>query len=183
MWPGNFGARTRQVILRRRFPKEPMPIDRRTPARLLTIAALVLTLAGTMLAGSVASPATPSASALVSAATAEHAVALARSRRGSPYSYGAVGPRHFDCSGLTRWVYRHLGKRLPHSSAAQAHRVKRISRSNAIRGDLVFFYGGGGVHHVGIYAGHNRLWHAPYSGTRVRLERIWTRQVFFGRVR
>jgi cell wall-associated NlpC family hydrolase len=160
-----------------------MPTHRLAPLRLLTLAALILTLAGTMLVGSVASPATPRASALVSAATADHAVALARSRRGSPYSYGAVGPRHFDCSGLTRWVYRHLGRRLPHSSAAQAHRVKRVRRSHAVRGDLVFFYGGGGVYHVGIYAGHNRLWHAPYSGTHVRLDRIWTRHVFFGRVR
>jgi cell wall-associated NlpC family hydrolase len=153
------------------------------PVRLLTIAAAVLALVATMLIGSAAGPSTPRASALVSAATGDHAVDLARSRKGSPYSYGAIGPRRFDCSGLTRWVYRHLGKNLPHSSAAQAHRVKRIQRSHARRGDLVFFYGGGGVYHVAIYAGHNRIWHAPHSGTRVRRDRIWTGRVFFGRVR
>jgi cell wall-associated NlpC family hydrolase len=160
-----------------------MPTHRFLPARLLTIAGLVLALTAAMFVGSATTAAAPRASALVSPATAEHAVTLARSRKGSPYSYGATGPHHFDCSGLTRWVYRHLGKRLPHSSAAQAQRVKRISRAHARRGDLVFFYGGGGVYHVGIYAGRHHVWHAPYSGTRVRRDRIWTRQVFYGRVR
>lgn len=160
-----------------------MPTHRFVPARLLTIASLVLALSAAMFAGEAATTATPRASALVSAATAEHAVALARSRKGSPYSYGATGPHRFDCSGLTRWVYRHLGKRLPHSSAAQVSHVKRISRSHARRGDLVFFYGSGGVYHVGIYAGRHHVWHAPHSGTRVRRDPIWTRHVFYGRVR
>jgi cell wall-associated NlpC family hydrolase len=35
--------------------------------------------------------------------------------------------------------------------------------------------------HVGIYAGHGRIWHAPRPGARVRLERIWTRNVRYGR--
>lgn len=160
-----------------------MPLHRFTPARLLATAVLVLTFAVTMLAGTAAGPATPRASAVVSASTAEHAVALARSRKGSWYGYGGTGPHRFDCSGLTRWVYRHLGKRLPHSSAAQVRRVKRVSRAHVRRGDLVFFYGGGGVYHVGIYAGRHHLWHAPHSGTRVRRDRIWTRHVFYGRVR
>jgi cell wall-associated NlpC family hydrolase len=110
-------------------------------------------------------------------------VRIAASKRGAPYRYGASGPSAFDCSGFTSWVYRHVGKRLPHNSAAQAGRVHRISRSAARPGDLVFFTDGGGVHHVAIYAGHNQVWHAPYSGARVRKERIWTSSVFFGRVR
>ena len=57
------------------------------------------------------------------------------------------------------------------------------SRSNARRGDLVFFYAYGGVYHVAIYAGHGYIWHAPHSGTRVRRDHIWTRSVFFGRVK
>ena len=94
-----------------------------------------------------------------------------------------MGPRRFDCSGLTRWVYAHVGKSLPHSSSAQAGKVKRIKRSNARRGDLVFFYGHGGVYHVAIYAGHGYIWHAPYSGTRVRRDHIYSGSHFFGRVR
>lgn len=35
--------------------------------------------------------------------------------------------------------------------------------------------------HVGIYAGDDRIWHAPRPGTRVRLERIWSEAVRYGR--
>jgi cell wall-associated NlpC family hydrolase len=153
------------------------------PARLLTICGLVLTLAATMFAGSVVSPSASHASALVSAERAGKATDWAKTRKGSPYRYGAMGPRTFDCSGLTRWAYKRVGKNLPHSSSAQAKHVKRVKRSNARRGDLVFFSGRGGIYHVAIYAGHNRIWHAPYSGTRVRRDKIWSGNVFFGRVR
>ena len=44
-------------------------------------------------------------------------------------------------------------------------------------------YAYGGVYHVAIYAGHGYIWHAPHSGTRVRRDHIWTRSVFFGRVK
>lgn len=110
-------------------------------------------------------------------------VALARSQAGKPYAYGASGPGAYDCSGLTMWVYRHVHESLPHSSAAQVGRTHRESRAAARPGDLVFFTDGGGVYHVAIYAGANSVWHAPYSGARVRKERIWTSSVFFGRVR
>jgi cell wall-associated NlpC family hydrolase len=154
------------------------------PARLLTTGSLVLALTATLFTGSALTPPlTNKASAMVTAAQAGHAADWARTRKGSPYRYGAMGPRHFDCSGLTRWVYKRVGKSLPHSSSAQVRRVHRISRSHARRGDLVFFYSRGGVYHVGIFAGHNRMWHAPYSGTRVRRDKIWTSHVFFGRVR
>lgn len=157
--------------------------SRIVPTRLLTIGSLVVALTATLFTGSIMSPATTSASAMVTSARADHAADWARTRKGSPYRYGAMGPHRFDCSGLTRWAYKRVGKSLPHSSSAQANRVHRISRSHARRGDLVFFSSHGGVYHVGIYAGHNRIWHAPYSGTRVRRERIWTHSVFFGRVR
>jgi cell wall-associated NlpC family hydrolase len=116
------------------------------------------------------------------AARGNRIVGIARSQAGKPYSYGASGPGAYDCSGLTMWVYRHIGVHLPHNSAAQAGRAHHISRAAARRGDLVFFHDGGGVYHVAIYAGGNTVWHAPYSGTRVRKERIWTRSVSFGRV-
>ena len=111
------------------------------------------------------------------------AVRVAASRQGSPYRYGAAGPRAFDCSGLTMWTFKRLGRRLPHSSAAQYGRVKHIRARDRRPGDLVFFSNGGRIYHVAIYAGRNRIWHAPYSGTRVRKERIWTSSVRYGRVR
>lgn len=108
---------------------------------------------------------------------------IVSSRRGSPYVYGASGPRRFDCSGLTMWTFRHLRVRLPHSAAAQYGRTKHIRASARRPGDLVFFHDGGGIYHVGIYAGHNQIWHAPYPGQRVRKERLWTHAVYYGRLR
>ena len=161
-----------------------MPATRLTPARLLVTFSLVLGLAMSLFAlSSTVSPTTPRASAMISAAKEGQALSWARSRKGARYQYGATGPHRFDCSGLTRWVYAHVGKSLPHSSAAQARRVVHITRRHARPGDLVFFSGYGGVYHVAIWAGHGYIWHAPYSGARVRREHLWTGHVFFGRVR
>lgn len=111
-------------------------------------------------------------------------VRTARAQAGDPYVYGAAGPNAFDCSGLTMYVYRVAAhKRLPHNSAAQQGSTRRITAKAARPGDLVFFHDGGGVYHVAIYAGHHAVWHAPYPGTRVRRERIWTSAVTYGRVR
>lgn len=109
---------------------------------------------------------------------------IAQHQAGDPYRYGAAGPGSFDCSGLTSYVYRiATGKHLPHNAAAQQGRTHRISARDARPGDLVFFHDGGGIYHVAIYAGHGKIWHAPFSGARVRKERIWTSSVYYGRVR
>ena len=160
-----------------------MSATRFAPARLFTSFLLMIALAFSLFTFSAVGPTTSGASAMITAEKGNAAVSWARSRKGSPYAYGAMGPRRFDCSGLTRWVFAHVGKSLPHSSSAQAGKVKRIKRSHARRGDLVFFYSNGGVYHVAIYAGHGRMWHAPYSGTRVRLDRVYSHSHFFGRVR
>ncbi len=111
------------------------------------------------------------------------ALKAAASRRGSAYAYGGTGPRRFDCSGLTRWAYARAGKKLPRTSSAQAGAVRRVSRAAAKPGDLVFFHNGGRVYHVGVYAGRNQLWHASRPGVPVGKARIWTKSVFFGKVR
>ncbi|HET7689107.1 MAG TPA: C40 family peptidase [Nocardioidaceae bacterium] len=161
-----------------------MSLSRVLPVRMLTVLPLVLALSATMLVGYTLSPAAPKANAaLVSAAKANAAADWARSRKGSPYQYGATGPRRFDCSGLTRWVYSKVGKSLPHSSSAQVSRTERLSKSERRRGDLVFFYGYGGVYHVAIYAGQGYVWHASRPGVPVKRTKIWTSRVFYGRVK
>ena len=83
-----------------------MSHTRLVPVRLLAAVPLVLTLVVTMFAAYTVSPALPKANAaLISSQKANSAVDWARSRKGSPYGYGADGPHRFDCSGLTRWVY------------------------------------------------------------------------------
>lgn len=111
------------------------------------------------------------------------ALKIAASKKGSPYGYGAVGPRRFDCSGLTLYSYKRVGKKLPRTAAQQYNKTRHVSKGNRTRGDLVFFHSGRNVYHVGIYAGKNKIWHAPKRGTVVRLEKIWTNSVWYGRVR
>lgn len=47
----------------------------------------------------------------------------------------------------------------------------------------MFFHYGRSVYHVGIYAGKGKIWHSPRTGAVVRLEKIWTKSVYYGRVR
>lgn len=107
----------------------------------------------------------------------------ARALRGIPYVYGGTTPSGFDCSGFTGYVFARHGVSLPRVASDQYAATRHISRSNARRGDLVAFPGSGGIYHIGIYAGHNRIWHSPRTGSTVHRERIWTSNVLFGRVR
>ncbi|MGB4593694.1 MAG: NlpC/P60 family protein [Coriobacteriia bacterium] len=95
-------------------------------------------------------------------------VAIALTKLGAPYSWGASGPNSFDCSGFTMWVYAQVGVSLPHSSRAQIGVGERVSRANLKPGDLVFF-GASRIHHVGIYVGDNRYIHAPHTGDVVKI--------------
>lgn len=99
-------------------------------------------------------------------------VTVARKQLGDRYSAGSSGPHAFDCSGLTRYVYKVVtGKELPHNSHAQYGRVKKISKKNAQPGDLVFFFRGG-AHHVGIYIGKGRMIDARGYGEGVKVSPI-----------
>ncbi|HET6738002.1 MAG TPA: NlpC/P60 family protein [Kribbella sp.] len=103
--------------------------------------------------------------------------------KGTPYRYGGTTTRGFDCSGYTGFVYKKAGHKLPRTSRQQYSATKHISRKSAKPGDLVFFRsGGGGVYHVGIYAGGNMLWHASKPGRPVAKAKIWTSSVAFGRI-
>lgn len=111
------------------------------------------------------------------------ALKIAASKKGSPYGYGAAGPNRFDCSGLTLYSFKRVGKKLPRTAAQQYNRTRHVSAANRTRGDLVFFHSGRNVYHVGIYAGKGKIWHAPKRNTVVRLEKIWSKSVWYGRVR
>ncbi|MCP9956263.1 MULTISPECIES: C40 family peptidase [Streptomyces] len=152
----------------------PSAVSRTGAVSALALAALTGTL--------VAPGAAPEAQA-AGPAYATKALNVAASKKGSPYKYGAAGPSRFDCSGLTLYAYKQAGKTLPRTAQQQYNRTRHISASALQKGDLVFFHSGGRVYHVGVYAGSNRIWHAPKAGTVVRLERIWTGKVLYGRVR
>lgn len=73
---------------------------------------------------------------------------------GARYRSGSKGPKAFDCSGFTSYVYRQMGyDNIGASSRDQYARNIPVSRSEMQRGDLVFFTSpnsGRNVGHVGI---------------------------------
>lgn len=86
---------------------------------------------------------------------------------GVPYAYGGSSPSGFDCSGFAQYVYKHFGYQLSRTAAAQYQQGTGVSKSELMVGDLLFFAcNGGGIDHVGIYAGDNRFIHSssPRSG-------------------
>lgn len=101
-------------------------------------------------------------------------VNLAYKQLGKPYVWGTHGPRSFDCSGLTSYLYKQAyGIGISTSSRAQASYGYKVSKSNLKKGDLMFFAtGGGGISHVGIYVGNNKLIHASTPSTGVILSDI-----------
>ncbi len=102
--------------------------------------------------------------------------------KGVRYVRGGTSPKGFDCSGYTQYVFRQLGISLPRVASSQYKWADKVSAAKAQVGDLVFFHSGGGVYHVGIYAGNGMIWHAPYPGKSVEKKRIWTKNVSYGTV-
>ena len=110
-------------------------------------------------------------------------LAVAARYLGVRYTYGGTSPSTgFDCSGYTGYVFRQLGYSLPRTATQQMYATKRVSRSEAQVGDLVFFLGGSGASHVGIYAGNDTIYDAGSSGRVVQKRKIWTSNIVFGRV-
>ena len=91
-------------------------------------------------------------------------VAYARTFLGCAYVYGGNGPKSFDCSGLTKYVYNHFGYSINRTATQQLKNGITVSKENLQPGDLVFFNSEGtGVNratHVGIYIGNGEFIHA-----------------------
>jgi NlpC/P60 family len=119
-------------------------------------------------------------------ASATDAVEVAAALIGKPYVWGAEGPRAFDCSGLTQYVYREVGIDLPRRAISQA-RVGDATR-RLRRGDLVFFSTDERrslVTHVGIYEGGGLMINASKRHGRVRRDDLnedyWADRFMFAR--
>lgn len=122
-------------------------------------------------------------------ASIEAVIARALSKLGMPYAWGggnASGPTRgirdggvadrygdynkigFDCSGLMIFAFAGV-RSLPHYSGYQYTAGRRVPLSQMRRGDMLFWGGDGGIHHVALYLGGGQMVEAPQSGLRVRI--------------
>jgi hypothetical protein len=120
-------------------------------------------------------------------AASSDVVDLAASLIGRPYVWGAEGPRSFDCSGLTQYVFGKFGVDLPRRAVNQSEAGDPSGR-RLQRGDLVFFSTDTRrslVTHVGIYEGGGVMVNASKRHGRVRRddlgEEYWAARFMFAR--
>lgn len=100
----------------------------------------------------------------------------ARKHIGKPYRHGMKGPKAFDCSGFSSYVYRQFGYNLSPSSRTQYTQGEKVDRKELREGDLVFFTSrssGRNVGHVGIVVsadnstGDFKFIHASIKGIKI----------------
>ncbi|WP_052746185.1 LysM peptidoglycan-binding domain-containing C40 family peptidase [Sulfurovum lithotrophicum] len=99
-------------------------------------------------------------------------IKLAKKKLGRRYVWGATGQKNtFDCSGLTSYVCKKNGIKIPRRAIEQSKYGKYVSRKNLKPGDLIFFDTSkrrkGYVNHVGIYIGNNKFIHASSAKKKV----------------
>lgn len=109
-------------------------------------------------------------------------VEYAKTFLGRPYVWGGNGPKSFDCSGFTKYVYNYFGYSLNRTASGQlqngvAINPTRGSWAELQPGDLVFFYNGRvstPVSHVGIYVGDGVFIHASTNTYAVQFDSLYS---------
>lgn len=99
-------------------------------------------------------------------------VEYAKTFIGTPYASGGNSPRGFDCSGYVQYVMKNFGVDMPRTSTDQYSIGVRVSKSELMPGDLVYFkYSASSsrLSHVGIYIGDGNFIHSPVPGQSVRV--------------
>ncbi len=100
----------------------------------------------------------------------------AKHHLGKAYTWGAVGPATFDCSGFVCYVCKKKGIELPRTSTMQAQVGKKVDRSKLKAGDLLFFDTSkkktGEITHVGIYLGNGKFIHASSAKKKVMISSL-----------
>jgi cell wall-associated NlpC family hydrolase len=94
----------------------------------------------------------------------------------TPWVFSGSTPSAWDCSGMVRWTYAHLGVDLEHSATKQRLSGEFVTKPKI--GDLVSFnyQSYGSAYHIGIYIGPDEMIHAggkPGDRTEVRSIRAW----------
>ncbi len=101
---------------------------------------------------------------------------------GAPYRPGGETPAGLDCSGLVQYAYGQAGLRVPRTTRELFQ--TGYSPGQLQPADLLFFdIQGGGVSHVGLYAGSNQMIHVSSGSGRVSkisIDRPYWRQRLVG---
>lgn len=97
------------------------------------------------------------------------AVDRAYGELGKPYSWGAVGPDSYDCSGLVSYCL--LGRHSRLGAAASFMGYTRVS--NPKPGDICC-----NDHHCGIYIGDGQMIHAPRTGDVVKISAVHSGMIY-----
>lgn len=70
-----------------------------------------------------------------------HMLSVLESELGKPYRRGAIGPDRFDCSGLIKYGFSHIGWILPRRATDIGQLGQTITTESCSPGDLLFFSG------------------------------------------
>lgn len=117
-------------------------------------------------------------------------VAMAKTKLGTPYVWGAKGPDSFDCSGLVYWALNQIGVDAPYRTTQAwwgedlgSDWTKGTDLSQVQEGDLVLFGSESNVHHMGIAISKTEFIHAPQTGDVVKIAPLAGRSDFVGWIR
>lgn len=94
---------------------------------------------------------------------------------GNRYVYGGNSLTNgIDCSGFTQQVLKKFGYSINRTSATQIKNGKRISASELLPGDLVFYGYKGVISHVGMYIGDGKIIHASDPKRGILVSGLYT---------
>jgi hypothetical protein len=117
-------------------------------------------------------PAAPGARTVGGGPLAQMAVKAALTKQGTPYVWGAKGPKVFDCSGLTQWAWGQAGVTIGPDTYTQVKQGVPVAPGDVQAGDLIFpkySWDSGGPGHVQLAISPSEVVHAPQTGDVVRI--------------
>ncbi len=87
---------------------------------------------------------------------------------GTPYLWGGNTKKGVDCSGFVKNIYGEIGISLPRTAQQQYNYAQKISDSERVAGDLLFYQRGNKISHVAIYIGNDEIIHSASGKGVVR---------------
>lgn len=102
---------------------------------------------------------------------ADQVIAEAKKHMHKEYKSSTNGPKTFDCSGYSQYVFKHgISYGLHRTTNRQATQGKKIPHSTVRKGDLLFYNTNNkGISHVAIYIGNGKMIHAASSKTDIAI--------------